>query len=172
MKYMIFPWIILLFLQVQYSKEFECNIEHVSVIYDKKTTFRIIPPKSNDLIRWSNELNKHFLCRKDLYNDDAFSIFKRLRESIEPDSTIYIPTILNQTVLNVNEGKNEFELAFYEDKEDINADAMIIYYYRNHCANDTLFLTYSSGSNFRLNSFKARGDTTLWRRTVAAILNN
>lgn len=151
-----------------HSKQ-SCPIEYISVLYDKENILRIVAPKSNDLIRWSGQLQKHGLATIKIKNPDSISTYRTFLQSMRMDTTVSIKTVLQPTILE--DSIYNMSYSFYDNTNDINAEVMIVYYYKNQChGNDTLFVGSQSGSIvYRLNQYRAIGDTVLWqkiRRTI------
>lgn len=142
-------------------------LESVSIIYDRGNFFRIVSLKSNDFVRWSKNAEEHYLSQMELHNADSLYLFKKFLESMQPDTSVWIRSVLNQTVIPIDEG---LEISFYDDKNDIEADAMIIFHYKESSYdNDTLFMDYTSGHKFRINNYRAKGDTLLWKQVVSIL---
>lgn len=139
------------------------NLEYISILYDRSQTLRIVPLKSNDLVRWSVDPDKYLLSRMDVWSADSIFVFKQLLESMRPDSSVRINSVMRPTVLSMDD---RLEISFYKDENDIQADAMIVYHYSNSPDNDTLFIDYTL-SNFRINNLRAEGDTLLRRKILS-----
>lgn len=143
-----------------------CSIEHLSVLYDDGTVLRIASPTSNDLIRWERRQDIQGLTRMTVSHPDSIVLYEALLRSMKVDTTIIIKTILGPTFGKIKTPELDMTYSYYDSANDIPADAMIIYHYREHCRdNDTLFAGVQNGLTvFRLNGYRALGDSKAWER--------
>lgn len=93
---------------------------------------------------------------------------------INKQKYINVPIIILYYLNPINKKlENGLEISYFDETNDIKADAMIIYIYEDeHCANDTLFLNYIDGTEFRVNNNKAYGDTIAWKKIKKILVND
>lgn len=143
-----------------------CPIEQLSVLYDDGTVLRIASPTSNDLIRWELRQDIQGLMRMTVSHPDSMALYEALLRSMKVDTTFIIKTVLEPTFGKIKTPEFDMTYSYYDSTNDIPADAMIIYHYRKHCRdNDTLFAgVQDCHIVFRLNSYRASGDSKVWER--------
>lgn len=136
-----------------------CEIEHVIVVYDNGSVFRIVKPKANDIVRWSISPAEHDLELRTISDSDSLDIFCRLLKSVEVDSLSNIATV---TVPTIKELDSLLTVKYYDDTDDVNADAMIVYEYKGRLKKaDSLFFNYRKRPEFRINNHRCNIDTAI-----------
>lgn len=139
------------------------HIDRVSIIYDSGEILRIVGLKSNDLIRWRNDLDNHSLKDTLITNYDSLKLFDDFYKSIKADTNTIIKTVTIPTVIE----SDGLTLTYYDDTNDIPADAMIVYHYNNGDRNDSVFVGLSI--DCRINNYKAICDTTMLHKIRSSI---
>lgn len=144
------------------------EIERVIVVYDNGSVFRIVKPKANDIVRWSISPVEHYLELQIISDSDSLDIFSRLLKSVEVDSVSYIATV---TVPTIEELDSLFTIKYYDDIDDVYADGMIVYEYKEHLKEaDSLFFNYCNRSEFRINNHKCNVDTAICSKIYSILL--
>ena len=141
------------------------ELEYVSIVHDGDV-LRIASLKSNMIIAWHQE-GGHDLYRMDLRQKDTLMILMNFRNTMIPDSNAFIPTIATPVIKT----SDDWEWKYYDEAgNDILADAMLLYHYKNGSYdNDTLFISRWSSTVGRYNSFKAQPDSLLWAKICKII---
>lgn len=135
------------------------EIERVRIVYDNGSVLRIVQPKANDIVRWSVSPVDHHLTLRTVSDSDSLVIFIELLKSADVDSLSYIATITAPTIKELDSG---LSVKYYDDTNDVNADAMIVYEYKDSLKDaDSLFINYRKRPEFRINNHKCNLDTVI-----------